>query len=135
MYVVFGIYAFCLDLCREEKFLCHNKSFKIFFCIILNNVIVGQITPQVEYIVQKLKDRFQTISFFSFLCCLVVRDRRLFPHYVIGVFIRGDFSLQISMNARTPPCMTVRNTARVLTKRATTRVTVILATRNRTICV
>ena len=46
---------------------------------------------------------------------------------------RGFPFFQISMNARTPPCLTAQNTVRVLTLRATTRVTVILATQKRKI--
>ena len=52
-----------------------------------------------------------------------------------AVFIRDDFFLQISMNARTQPCLTARNTARVSTLTATTRVTVTLGTHNKATCV
>ena len=58
-----------------------------------------------------------------------------FPHYVTEVFMSDDVFLQILMNAKTPPCLTVRNIVRVSTLRVNTRVTVTLATQHRPTCV
>ena len=44
----------------------------------------------------------------------------------------AEFDPQISMNVRTQPCLRARNTARVLTMRVATLVTVIQGTENTT---